>query len=207
MKKTKVLLPLLLVAISSPSISAENNAHGFYLGAGYGSFNYDVDQNWDTDSQYGKLIEKTEGDTLKVYAGYQFNRVIAIEATYTDYGDTEGYVNSRFSSETVKQSPTSISVAANAGYSFDNGLRPFALLGLASMNLNSSYEFLDTDSPIAIKYGFGLEYAPIQLHGVQLRVAFESDTYFAEAYSGLNLDADIYAFSLSSFYAGVSYKF
>lgn len=206
MKIVKQLLPSLLL-ISSTTTLAEK-VDGFYLGAGYGSFSYDIVQDWDNDSGYGKLIEKTEGNTLKLYGGYQFNKVIAIEATYTDYGDTQGYIYNLFNNkQIVEQSPSSFSIAANVGYSFDNGLRPFALLGLSYITLDSSYSFLETDNPIAIKYGIGLDYAPMALQGVQVRIAYEVDSYFAEAYNGYGDDVNIDIFSLQSFYAGISYKF
>ncbi len=208
----KILLPLLIftssVTFASEVTSNAQKINGFYLGAGIGSFNYNTEQDWDNDNRYGKLIEQTDGNTLKVYAGYQFNKIIAVEATYSDYGDTQGYVYTFFNNKTaVKQSPTSFSVAANAGYTFANGIRPFALLGLAYMDLNSSFTFLDTDNPIAIKYGVGVEYAPVMLKGVQLRVAYEADSYFAEAYNGWGEDTNIDVFTLNSFYAGISYKF
>jgi len=206
----KIILPSLLLFISSTIFAAEEvqKIKGFYLGSGYGSFSYNTEQDWDDDYRYGRLIEQTDGNTLKVYSGYQFNKIIAVEVTYSDYGDTEGYVYSFFNNkQTVKQSPTSFAVAANAGYSFSNGLRPFGLLGLSYVSLNSSYAFLDTDNPIAIKWGFGLEYAPTQLKGVQLRVAYEADSYFAEADTFWSSDTDIDVFTLNSFYAGVSYKF
>jgi opacity protein-like surface antigen len=206
----KTILASLLLAISSTSFAAEEvqKIKGFYLGAGYGSFSYNTVQDWDDDYRYGDLIEHTDGNTIKVYSGYQFNRIIAVEATYTDYGDTQGYVYSILNNkQEVKQSPTSFSVAANAGYSFSNGLRPFGLLGLSYMSLNSTYAFLDTDNPIAIKSGFGLDYAPVQLKGVQLRVAYEMDSYFAEANTIRTENTNVDIFILSSFYAGISYKF
>ncbi|MCP5078576.1 MAG: porin family protein [Psychromonas sp.] len=221
MKTIRIILPSLLLAVST-SVFAETEVDaakvsGFYIGAGYGSFSYETDSDWDDDQRYGRLTESTDGNTLKMYGGYQFNKIIGVEATYTDYGDTEGYVRTLtfnpigIKNQEVTQSPTAISVAANAGYSFNNGLRPFALLGLSYMTLDSSYAFLDTDNPIAIRYGFGLDYAPAMVKGIQLRVAYEGDIYLAEAYNGYNNDADIDIevdiFALSSFYAGVSYKF
>ena len=189
-------------AVNSPKVS------GFYLGAGYGSFTYNAEQNWDDDSRYGNLIKETDGNSLKIYGGYQFNKIIAVEATYTDYGNTNGYVNTRNGIQRVEQSPTSLAVAANAGYSFANGLRPFGLVGLSYLTLDSSYDFLDTDNPIAIKYGVGVDYAPSALKGIQLRVAYEGEVYFAEAETyGFDDDVNVDLFSLGAFYAGASYKF
>ncbi|TEW53210.1 porin family protein [Psychromonas sp. RZ22] len=209
MNMKKIILPSLLLAAST-SVFAENQVKtsGIYVGTGYGLFIYNADENWDDSKKNGELVEDTDGDTFKIYGGYQFNRVIAIEMAYTDYGDASGYVYDKANvKHAVDQSPKSFSVAANAGYSFNNGLRPFALLGLSYMDLNSNYDFLDTNNPIAIKSGIGLEYSPAQLNGVQIRVALESDTYIAEAHDGLDKNDDLGVFSLSSLYAGVSYKF
>lgn len=209
MKTKNTLAIALLLTASTSTFAAETvKTSGFYIGAGMGSFSYDAEQDWDSDARYGQLIQKISGNTLKVYGGYQFNKIIAIEATYTDYGDTEGHVFNIFGGvQSVKQSPSSIAIAANAGYTFSNGLRPFGIVGLSKVTLDSSYQFLDNDSPIAIKVGFGLDYSPAQLSGVQLRIAYETESYFAEAYSGLGAEANIDMFTLSSLYAGVSYKF
>ncbi|AGH79972.1 hypothetical protein PCNPT3_00150 [Psychromonas sp. CNPT3] len=214
----KIILPTLLLAMSSSAFSADNT--GFYIGTGYGSFSYDateikIDEVEEYQAMAGissapleNLIKSTSGNTLKIYAGYQFNNVFALEATYTDYGTSEGYIT-HFdkSTTTIEQNPTSLSVAMNIGYTFRYGIRPFVLLGVSSVTLNSSDVFLDSadESFIAIKYGFGLEYSPQYLRGVQLRVAYETDTYFAEI-EGKN-DSNIYAFPLNSVYAGISYKF
>ena len=185
---------------------AQESAKGFYIGVGYGTFESLTDSDWDDDYRYGKLANKTSGNTSKVYAGYQFNRIIGVEVSYSDYGNTSGFVYNG-SAQPVHQSPTALSVAANAGYSFNNGWRAFGILGLSSVDLNSSYAYLDTDSPSAIRWGGGGEYTPAGLKGFQLRVAFEADTYFAEADRIFSSDDDIYAFTLMSLYVGASYKF
>lgn len=215
----KKILTLALLTFSTVIYAEEAptvKIKGFYLGAGLGSFNYKTDGDWDDENRYGKLVEQTKGNTFKVYTGYQYNKVIAIEATYTNYGETEGYVYTLFADKktSVKQSPISFSVAANAGFTFDNGIRPFALVGLGYTRLNSSNEFLLIDNIITIKYGVGVEYAPAMLNGLQLRVAYEADSYFSEAYSykgwGQNEEkegTDVDIFTMNSFYAGISYKF
>jgi len=203
----KLTLSTFLFALSTSVIADEITPPGFYIGAGYGSFGYDTEEDWNNSTEYGVLIEETNGHSLKLYGGYQFNKVIAVEATYTDYGNTQGYVNTTSGLASVKQSPTSFSLAANLGYSFKNGIRPFGLIGLSATTLNSSYAFLEDDNITAIKMGLGVEFSPRQLHGIQFRLAYESDAYFAqEKVSTYNSD-NLYIFTLDSFYAGVSYKF
>lgn len=215
MKISKFIIPSLLVATSSAAFATDEapKISGFYIGAGYGSFSYETATDWDNDYRYGRLVEETNGNTLKIYAGYQFNKIVTVETSYTDYGDTNGYVRAisfnptNIENKQVKQSPNAFSVAANVGYTFSNGLRPFGLAGLSYMSLDSNYAFLDTDNPIAIRYGFGLDYAPAMFKGAQLRIAYEGDLYFAEAYKGYGTNTEVDAFSLSSLYAGISYKF
>ncbi|MCP5078575.1 MAG: porin family protein [Psychromonas sp.] len=189
-------------AVETQRTQAVNNqkVSGFYLGAGYGSLYYGAEKGTDDEPHYEK--RKIEGNSFKIYGGYQFNKIIAIEATYTDYGEIEGYVYNMFSdNQPVQQSPHAFSVAANAGYSFENGLRPFALVGISYLTLDSNHPDLFTDNRIAIKYGLGVDYAPSALKGLQLRVAYESDIYFSS-----DDDVDIEVFSLGAIYAGVSYK-
>lgn len=202
------ILALLLLTLSSCALASDNKllSKRFYLGAGIGSFTYDPLKTWDNSDYYGTLAESTTGNTVKIYAGYQLNHVTAIEVAYNHYGDSEGYINTP-SKQTVIQSPTSLSVAANSGYTFNNGVRPFALLGLAYLTLNSSYDFIQTDKPIAIKYGLGIEYRPLIFPEIQFRLSYEADTYFGDNNHDAGNDFDIDIFSLRGFYAGASYRF
>lgn len=198
----KRLLAIILSIITSTAL-AQETGQGFYLGAGYGAFAYSTNPAFNDEAAYGNLVEKSSGSTLKIYGGYQFNRVIGLELTYTDYGDSTGYVIESGTEQVVNQSPTSFAVAVNAGHSFDNGLRPFALLGLASVYLDADYKFLETNSPMAIKYGLGIEYTPTKLSFAQLRLAYESDTYFANT----KTSNEPYYFQLYSIYLGLSLKY
>jgi hypothetical protein len=208
--------------VAEPTVTAQTEAptamtsgkqiNGFYIGGGLGTFGAISSSEFDDDldevnedNNYEDLFDETHKATLKIYTGYHFNRIIGIEATYTDYGNITG----TYLGNDVKQSPRSFSVAANAGYTFQNGLRPFALLGLSAISLNSNYDYLDTDNPLGIKFGTGLDYAPEALNGLIFRVAYECEMFFEtsdfETTEG-NYD-DVYAFGLGSFYLGTSYNF
>ncbi|MGB0935857.1 MAG: hypothetical protein ACPGTQ_00295 [Colwellia sp.] len=193
--------------VSGDATIQQPSSKGLYVGGGYGTFDAFAGNDWDNSYRYGRLVEKISGNTSKLYIGYSFNRIISVEASYSDYGETLGFVYSLIGRQSVYQEPTSFSVAANAGYSFDNGWRAFGILGLSSVELNSSFDYLETDNPVAIKWGFGGEYTPAGLKGLQFRIAFEADTYFAESENYFNSDSDLYAFSLTSAYIGASYKF
>ncbi|MCW1890338.1 porin family protein [Vibrio chagasii] len=89
---------------------------GPYIGAGLG-----VHQ--DSGHRWWWQFRRCESMGYDLYGGYQFNRIVGIELGYTDYADYESYGTKVFS-------PTSLSVTANLGYTFDSSIRPFVLAGL-----------------------------------------------------------------------------
>ena len=167
---------------------------GFYVGVGVGNTTFD---NYDDDDDASE--SDIDGQTVKILAGYQFGRVFALEGQYTKYSDIKNDVND------YSWSPTSVSLSANLGYSFDNGLRPFGLLGVSALDLGESYKSLEDDSSGAVRYGFGLEYAPVQLKGFSARVGYEVDLFAIEYVGpGYSKTKD---YTLESFYVSASYKF
>jgi opacity protein-like surface antigen len=65
---------------------AQDNPAGFYLGAGVGQFNVNIDDIDQTDN----AIERLDDDdrSWKAFAGYRFGPYIAVEAAYIDFGNT-----------------------------------------------------------------------------------------------------------------------
>jgi hypothetical protein len=63
---------------------AQDNTSGFYLGAGVGQFNVNIDDIDQTDN----AIERLDDDdrSWKAFAGYRFGPYIAVEAAYIDFG-------------------------------------------------------------------------------------------------------------------------
>jgi opacity protein-like surface antigen len=128
---------LLSGALSAEEVkSVPLNPDGFYLGVGGGvSFNVTVlslgnYQDNTTSYSTGSLSDTDVG--YIVYGGYQFNKIIAVEAAYTDYGSFSDTASKIFQPgvETFSSDPSTVSVYANAGYTFANGLRPFGQIGL-----------------------------------------------------------------------------
>jgi opacity protein-like surface antigen len=187
MKKAATLIAV-LVSIQAHANSSQD-VSGFYLGGGMGNTTYS------DDSPFTHL--DADGTTFKIIGGYQFNRIVGIEAQYTDYGDIK-----------VKNTPfdlnvNSASVAANIGYTFDNGLRPFATLGLGYISVDVP-EFLGEDeNELLLRVGAGLEYTPHQFNNIIFRAAYEMD-HFNVGSKGSNWDTNI---QVGSFYAGATYKF
>ncbi|MGR6779256.1 porin family protein [Moritella viscosa] len=175
---------------ASVAVQAEQKVKGFYLGVGTGTTAFD---SLDFDAPNFE----DDGNTFKFIAGYQFSRVFALEGQYTQYSDIKNeYTHYAWS-------PSAISISANLGYIFPNGLRPFGVVGISSIDLEQSYETNAEDKQLGVRYGFGLEYAPTALGGLSARVGYEVDLFV--------IDDDDYAesnsFTLSSFYASIAYKF
>lgn len=195
MMKKSIGLMALLLATSAAHANVQQNVDedltpkykGFYIGAGLGSTTFD------SSDDVGASLFEDDGQTVKILAGYQFSKVFALEGQYTKYSELAipGY----------SLSPTSFSLSANLGYSFDNGLRPFGIIGVAVLDLDESGQKFEDDSSGAIRYGFGLEYAPVQLKGLAVRVGYEVD-FFAIDFGSVTND-----YTLDAFYVAASYKF
>ncbi|WP_353499587.1 porin family protein [Vibrio chaetopteri] len=190
MKKAVVLAVSALMATGAWANSTES---GFYIGGGYGLTESKL------ENQDVSAFPTIDGErSLRVYGGYQFNRIVALEGGYTNYGDL-----SHQSLQGVKINPTAFSLAANLGYSFDNGLRPFATLGLSRVNMDVKYNGQkESDSATGFRYGLGLEYAPQMVEGLAMRLAYEADAFNVDIG-----DPKTYTFSVGSVYLGASYKF
>lgn len=198
-----------LLVLFSAFTHANDNISGFYLGGGVGTTEFDDGGAFD----YTGATIDTDDSTIKFIAGYQFNRIVAIEAQYTNYGDIN------FNHPTAKASgfkgidieSSSISLAANLGYTFDSGWRPFGIVGLGSLETSTKvgdYPFSDRNT--TFHYGAGVEYAPKALRGLAFRVAYEGDIFIEEnVYQGSNSYSysDDYAINTGTFYAGATYKF
>lgn len=212
----------MLVAASQNVVAVERQAQstGFYLGAGLGVVGFDDDdlsKDLGYDSGFPSAIDtESEDKALKLFAGYRFNNIASIEASFSDYGDTDyTYFKQAFMSLEIQ----SFSVAANLGYSFANGWRPFALIGLSyvdvdvdvDVDLSSSFQpsLSDSESYTGIHYGVGAEYVMSGTSGVTLRVALEGDLFvdnsFEDSYSPYFEDE--YVLDAVAFYVGLGYRF
>lgn len=197
---------LLLTALISSAASAQD-FDGFYLGAGFGSTNFE-DGGLVSDANYAlgyqeHLSTDSNGTSVKLIAGYQINRIVAIEAQYTNYGDTDVKLSG---TKLGKLEHNSFTVAANLGYTFDNGLRPFGTIGLGSINYKETgtgaaqgWDFDDNGG--TIRSGLGIEYAPASFNGFAIRAGYEADFYV------MDVALEDYSQFVGSFYIGSTYKF
>ncbi len=204
-----------------PSASVkEKTGEGVYAGLGIGSSLYNVavantKYNFDTSTGTvsGSDIEQLDDSDIGylLYGGYQFNRIIAIEGSYTDYGSFSSTINGK----DYSKKPRSFAVYANAGYTFLNGqLRPFGLLGLGYLltNQSATYEQLNgfDDSAFTVHAGLGVDYYPTQFKGFGFRAAFTNDTNYDNSVKTYNNTVETSTSMwqyYSLFYIGAQYKF
>jgi len=194
-----------------------NTGKGLYIGAGAGSSRYTVTRSGSSCIQRNSNLicthnesdfeDRDSGNLL--YAGYQFNKIIAVEAAYTEYGDFSKVINGI----EYSQAPASFAVYANAGYTFFNGqLRPFGIGGLGYLNRKQSrdYDRLGFNEDfVTLHLGFGVDYYPVALRGFGFRLSFSSDLYAQSDYhyTDTTTDTDSLLQNYSVLYAGVQYRF
>lgn len=189
MLKSTFLLGLVGL-VSLPTFAAGIEG-GPYIGAGLGVY-----QDSDTDGA-GSLDAESMGYSL--YGGYQFNRIVGIELGYTDYADYE-----KFGTKVL--SPTSFSVAANVGYTFDNSIRPFVLAGLSYVDLNAhGSSYIDDDSGAGFHFGVGVEYTPVE--NLTLRLISQADAVNIELFNNNGNRIASRDVAFSSVTLGASYNF
>lgn len=193
----KIILASLLAFGFTASAIASEDGSGAYVGFAYGTTAF---ADGDADEYVGADLKDNKDSGYKIYGGYQFNKIVGVEATYTDYGD--------YSYPNTDLSPTAMSVGANLGYNFlDGQLRPYALVGLSYLNLDQSKtDIYDKDSTVAYTYGIGIEYSPKVLNGLGFRAMWNTDIYIVDA-TDANTDDDYYAQGFGMFSVAVQYKF
>jgi OmpA-OmpF porin, OOP family len=81
---TRITVALALFVLGTSGALAEQSQRGFYIGAGVGQFNVEVDNLDDAQDTLGDF----DGDdtSYKIFAGYRFTPVIAVELDYIDLG-------------------------------------------------------------------------------------------------------------------------
>jgi len=192
--KPQLLVTFPLLLLSTSSAFAADSVSGPYLGAGLGVY-----QSADTDN-HGDL--DPDGLGYNLYGGYYFNRIVGIEGNYSDYGDMK--TNGQKS-----MAPTSASVSANLGYTFDNGIRPFALVGLSYVDLhaNDSANMSD-DTGTGFHFGLGVEYSPMP--NLTLRAVSQADAVSVEnsyTIGSSTISTDDSTLTFNSVSIGAAYKF
>ncbi|MDA3945929.1 MAG: outer membrane beta-barrel protein [Helicobacteraceae bacterium] len=223
MKKVLTMLALGTILLSSTLQADEVTTsplkpEGFYLGLGGGvTFNLTLltqgyYQDDTTTYKSGDLSDADIG--YIVYAGYQFNKIIAVEAAYTDYGSFSDTVQKAYTpgNVTFESDPSSVSVYANAGYTFSNGLRPFGQIGLGYLMVNGSRatDAIGIDDSMSMRFGLGVEYALENLSGFGFRAAYIEELAMDFSYNADDNGNDTSTLLMNidgMLYLGAQYKF
>ncbi|WP_061031339.1 porin family protein [Vibrio splendidus] len=188
MNKSLLSAVLLLSSFTIPTALAAVTDSGFYLGGAIGSSDIDDDGLVSKSNSAKTATFEAKDHTYRVIAGYKFNRIVSIEAQYTDYGDVVADNGNKINfarSYNFSWAPKVISLSANLGYTFDNGLRPFGVVGLSSIDLDSkdgrySASQIKSDADFGARVGFGLEYTPPKAPAFSMRLGYEADVFDAE---------------------------
>jgi len=193
---------LLMLSLLSSMLIANEDGSGAYVGIGLGSTAY-VDSGFAKEQSNRNVKEEIAISSLgaKLYGGYQFNKIIGVEAAYIHYGNFS--INDDYT-----YSAQGISLSANVGYTFLTGqLRPYVLLGLGYIFSDFPHENIPVDdkSP-TLHIGLGLDYEPMSLGGVGFRVAYESNS-FSYIVDEDTAEEEKYPQGFGVLYLGAYYKF
>ena len=197
----KILLIIALTTLMAPIADADEDGSGAYIGLGFGSTAY-VDSGFVEEEQNEDELGSVDSG-FKIYGGYQFNQIIGLELSYTDYGE--------FTAGDYTHASKSANISANLGYSFlDGQLRPFSLLGFGY--LKNSFPHRDNTPSIdeddfAFHLGLGLDYTPKGLGGVGFRLAYEGNSFSYDVDSNASTKDDTYRQAFGILYLGAHYKF
>ncbi|MDF1877030.1 porin family protein [Sulfurimonas sp. SAG-AH-194-L11] len=207
---TIILLALSTLALANNNPVPIQKVQGIYLGAGAG-LSY---RNYQDSTQTYNTSTLSDTDTAYLlYGGYQLNKIIAVEASYRNYGSFSNTATGSIGGvRTFTNAPESYSVYVNTGYTFTNGLRPFGQLGLGYtyFNTSSSSQDLGLTDGASFVFGLGLEYIPVELAGLGLRIAYVQDLTMNSSYTADNHGKDIHIGRMNinaMFYVGAQYKF
>lgn len=75
------------LGLGAGSALAQENDEGFYVGAGVGQFNVQIDDIDDTDEAIERLDD--EDTSWKAFVGWRLNPYFALELAYVDFGGPE----------------------------------------------------------------------------------------------------------------------
>lgn len=92
MKRSAATTAAVLIAAIATPAWAQNDS-GFYLGAGVGRFNVEIDNPGDVTDTVGSF--DADDTTFKAFAGWRFNPYLGVELDYLDLGNPEDTIDQR----------------------------------------------------------------------------------------------------------------
>ncbi|HEU4654558.1 MAG TPA: porin family protein [Steroidobacteraceae bacterium] len=124
---------------ASSAFAQEQNDAGFYVGAGVGQFNVQIDDVDQTDEAIQKLDD--DDNSWKAFVGWRFNPFLSLELAYIDFGDVNGTFRGGNST-----------TASGSGGNYDvsiSGFAPYVIgtipLGPIELFGKAGYYFYDVD--------------------------------------------------------------
>ena len=100
MSKPMTVAAVLLALMAGPALAQRDddgpgrNLDGLYLGGGVGDFSSAVDEINNLDDVDDVGIDFSDSDNaMKVFAGWRFNRFLAVQGDFVDFGDASGFVS------------------------------------------------------------------------------------------------------------------
>lgn len=104
MRKLWTVAAALPALAAVPALAQNENNDGLYVGAGLGDYSADVDGLDDVDDVD---LDLDSDGARKVFGGWRFNRFVAVQAEYTDFGDSSTNLGGfTFTSETDGLTPS-----------------------------------------------------------------------------------------------------
>jgi len=129
----------LALTAGTASAQSEDNDSGFYVGAGVGQFNVQIDDIDQTDEAISKLDDSD--NSWKAFIGWRLNRYISAELAYIDFGSVRGTFGSAPSSTTASGSSGNYDVSVSGFAPYVIGTIP---LGPVELFGKVGYYFYDT---------------------------------------------------------------
>lgn len=186
---------------------------GFYAGATIGASKLSQarDKELPAAERPDSSIASPIKTSFELLGGYQFNRIVAVELAYTDFGKLT--YDNKLTKTTLPEeySPIALSAQANVGYTFYSGWRPFGLLGVSLLDVRPSDKVNNEQDKVleGLRIGGGVEYSPPSLAGVTFRAGSSADWYSIEY--KLNSSSTTESYNdiglLSRWDIGASYRF
>ncbi len=158
MKKTVLVGMGILLVVAMPVECAER---GFYVGAGFGFSNFDVE---DFNEEFANLYFESDNFGLKLFGGYQVFKYLAVEAGYTDFGQIKRKeTNIYYEDQSLKVAINDWDVSAVGTVALGKKATLFAKIGMASWNtdvtVDDGHEVVaESSSGTDLAYGLGLDF-------------------------------------------------
>lgn len=203
MKKIANVLSLTIVLGASSVQAGDSN---FYVGLGYGAT--DANSNIANTTGSIKLDESDSG--FKIFAGYQFNKNIAVEGFYTDLGSfslsgdsgetytLDGRSLAFLSDGTSTLDSTTFGVAGVFSFPINDTVSPYAKLGFHRWDMKGNQHLLAS----SLTNDDGTD----PMYGLGINVSFNNDLQLRIEYERLDIDS-IYASHVDYASVGLAYSF